>query len=172
MPESHNRKLKSNFKIIAGNKAPTVHRAQSVPRNHEVRRWVGAPDDMPAGRYKAVCEAAARVTKYSRPMAELQFTVVDGEYTGVCLPGWIRMDFRAGKRLKPGCLYEKCCQMALETNELPDNLSPQLFVGKVFMVDATYARTDGKSRTPQDETVKKSDGDYLRVVKLVYLSGL
>jgi hypothetical protein len=171
MPTDHTFKPKANFKIIAGSKAPVVHRAQSVPRNHEVRRWVRAPDDMPAGRYKVACEAAARVTKYSRPMAELQFTIVDGEYTGVCLAGWIRIDLRAGNRLKPGCLYERCCQMALG-GELGDDLSPQLFVGKVFEVDATYARTDGKSRTPQDETVKKSDGDHLRVVNLVCLSGL
>jgi hypothetical protein len=149
---------------------PPLKLVKPAQRNQEVRRWVKAPTDMPAGRYKAVCESAAKVTKYSRPTAELQFTVVEGDYMGVCLPGWIRMDFRAG-RLKPGCLYERCCEMALG-DELSDDLSPSLFVGKVFVVDVTYARTDGKSRTPQDETIKKYPSDHLRVVKLVNLSEL
>jgi hypothetical protein len=167
MPKSHNTIPKSNLKLV---KPPSG--GGKPPRDGQIRPWVKAPAGMPADRYKVVVEAAARVTKFSRPMAELEYTVLEGDYAGVCLPGWIRMDFRAGRRLKPGCVYERYCQMALETDDLPDDLSPSLFVGKIFIAEATYARTDGKSRAEQDETVSKGPRDYLRVVKLVSLSGL
>lgn len=158
---------KSNLKLV---KPPSS--GGKPPSNQQIRRWVKAPPEMPTDRYKVVVEAAARVTKYSRPMVELEYTVVEGEYAGVCLPGWIRLDFRGGRRLKPGCVYERYCQMALETDDLPDDLPPALFIGKVFIAEVTYASTDGKSRTPQDQTVSKGLGDYLRVVRLVSLSSL
>jgi hypothetical protein len=154
---------KSTLKLVKGSK-PLA--------DQPIRRWVKAPADMPADRYKAVVESAAKVTKYGRPTAELQFTVVDGDYAGVCLAGWITIELIGRKRLKPGSAYERCCEIALETDDLPDDLSPTLFVGKVFTVEATYAKTSGKSRARLDETANKGEWDKLRVVKLVALSDL
>src|SRR5262245_40973150 len=135
------------------------------------RRWVSAPDDMPAKAYKAICEGAVRVTKFSKPRAELQFTIVEGDYTGVCLPAWVEMKYIGAKRIKPGCLYERYCRIALN-GELTDNLDPRLFIGKVFIVETAYRRTNGKSRILLDATRKKDPTDQLKVVDIVSLSSL
>ena len=98
---------------------------------------------MPVGRYKVKCESAAKTMKYGKPMAEFQFTVVDGDFAGVSLPGWIPWHMRAGK-IKPGCRYEKNCEMALGRELISDeDRQLRVFVGKVFVVDARYRRTDG-----------------------------
>jgi hypothetical protein len=129
-----------------------------------VRFWgIKAPAHMPAGRYKVACDSAVKVTKWNKPRAELQFTVVEGEYTGVSLPGWITMEMRAGK-IKRGSRYEKYCAMALgEEPTCDEDVQPSVFVGKVFIVEARYRKTDGKSKTAEDDTVKKAPDDELRV---------
>jgi len=135
------------------------------------RRWVSAPDDMPAKAYKAICEGAVRVTKFSKLRCEFQFTVVESDYTGVCLPGWAEMKYIGAKRIKPGCHYERYCKIALN-GDLPDDLDPRLFIGKVFIVETAYRRTNGKSRILLDATRKKDATDHLRVVDIVSLSSL
>ena len=73
------------------------------------------------------------------------------------------IDLRAGK-VKPNCRYYKYYAMALgEEPSCDADLDPKIFVGKVFMASARYARTDGKSKAAQDDTKKKSGTDYLRV---------
>src|SRR5262245_49681383 len=116
-----------------------------VKLNEIARRWVSAPDNMPAETYKAICEASARVTKYGKFVAELQFVIVEGPYAGVCLPAWFEMKYTGGKRIKPGCHYERYCKIALG-GELTDDLDPRLFIGKTLMVDTAYRRTNARSR--------------------------
>src|SRR5262245_4423924 len=142
-----------------------------VKLDEVARRWVSAPDDMPAEAYKAICEGAVRVTKFSKPRCEYQFTVVEGDYTGVCLPGWAEMKYIGAKRIKPGCHYERYCRIALN-GDLPDDLDPRLFIGKVFIVETAYRSTNGKSRIVLDHTRKKDPTDQLRVVRIVSLSSL
>src|SRR5262245_21919694 len=149
-----------------------VPRSLGLVKIDEVaRRWVSAPDDMPAKAYKAICEGAAKVTKFSKPRAELQFTVIEGEFTGVCLAGWTEMKYIGAKRIKPGCHYERYCKIALN-GDLPDDLDPRLFICKVFIVETAYRRTNVKSRILLDATRKKDAADHLRVVDIVSLSSL
>jgi hypothetical protein len=132
----------------------------ATPRNSlsdpdAAREWGSrAPDNMPVDRYKVKCESADKVTRYYKPTAEFRFIVVEGEYTGVLLPGWIPTDYRR---------YRQYCEIALG-EELDDNddPSPDIFVGKVFIVEARYKRTNGKNRTLLDDTVKKGSWDELR----------
>jgi hypothetical protein len=142
-------------------------------RPEALRTWGLKPrDNMPARHYKAIIEAAAKVTKWGGPCAELQFKILDDEFMGVNIPCWIPIDLRAGK-VKPGCRYEKYCAMALGDDPACDqDLDPRVLAGKVFMVDVRYARTDGKSRAVLDDTKKKGTWDYLRVGLILRLAEL
>lgn len=139
-----------------------------------LRVWgLKPPKDMPAAQYRAIVESAAKVTKWGGPVAELQFKVLDEKFLGVNIPAWIPIDLRAGK-IKPNCRYEKYCTMALGGDEpaCDQELDPRVFVGKVFTVDARYARTDGKHRATLDDTKWKGDWDYLRVGLILGLAEL
>jgi hypothetical protein len=133
-------------------------------RPEGLRIWgLRPPSDMPAAEYRCIVESVSKVTKWGKPVAELEFRVLDQDFMGVSLPAWIPIDLRAGK-VKPDCRYYKYCTMALgEEPSCDADLDPKIFIGKVFTVSARYARTDGKSKAAQDDTKRKSASDYLRV---------
>jgi hypothetical protein len=114
-----------------------------------------SPQYTPVDRYKVKCESAEEVTRYYKLTAEFQFTIVEGKYTGVSLPGWVPVSYRA---------YRQYCEIALGRglDDDDDPPPPSIFVGKVFIVEARYKRTNGKNRTLLDDTVKKVSWDELR----------
>jgi hypothetical protein len=138
-----------------------------------LRAWgLKPPNNMPAGHYRVVCESAAKGQKWGKPIGEFEFRVVDQEFMGVSLPAWIPIDLHAGK-VKPNSRYYRYCTMALgEEPSCDEELDPRVFVGKVFLVDARYARTDGKRKAVLDDTKWKGSWDYIRVGLILDLAEL
>jgi hypothetical protein len=154
---------KSNFKIIAGNRAPTERqiRGGGVP----------PPDDMPADEYLTICEGAKVATLYGKPTAVVSFRVAEGQYFGVSLRGYFEIDLN-GETTAAGCKYNQLCEIALARPIEPgDDLHPaRIFPGKTFKVLARYrASSSGKKRESQDPHVKKDPADTLRVGTILEL---
>jgi hypothetical protein len=131
-----------------------------------------APHHMPAAEYTVIGESAARTTKWGKPHAEFDFRVLDEEFVGVCLPGWIEIKMHADK-VRRGCRYYKYCTMMLgEDPSCEADFDPRIFVGKIMIVQARYALTNGKSKAKLDDTKLKGTWDYLRVGLILGLAEL
>jgi hypothetical protein len=154
---------KSNFRIIAGNRAPTerqVH-AGGVP----------PPANMPPAEYLAICEGAKLATLYGKPTAVVSFRIAEGQFFGVSLRGYFEIDLN-GETTAAGCRYNQLCEIALARPIEPgDDLHPsRVFPGKIFKILARYrAASSGKKRESQDYTVKKDPSDTLRVGTIIEL---
>jgi hypothetical protein len=154
---------KSKLKIFRGGR-PAVGLRQA---------GVAPAADMPAGHYKVTCEAARITQKWGKSICEFSFRIVEGQFFGTTLPGWIPI-FLIGDCVHPG-KYTRACAVALGRESDPgDDLDPEaVFVGKVFLADVRFRATDGKKgRTPVDPTKRKDQHDFLRVHQLLALETL
>jgi len=154
---------KSNFKIIAGNRAPTERQVRGG--------GVPPPANMPADEYLGICEGAKLATLYNKPTAVVSFRVADGQFFGVSLRGYFQIDLN-GETTAAGCRYNQLCEIALGRPIEPgDDLHPsRVFPGKTFKILARYrAASSGKKRESQDPTVKKDASDTLRAGTIIEL---
>jgi hypothetical protein len=153
---------KSNFKIIAGNKAPAERQVRVG--------GVSPPADMPAGEYITICEGAKLATLYGKPTAVVSFRVTEGKYFGVSLRGFFKIDL-IGEVTTAGCRYNQICEIVLGRPVEPgDDLHPaRIFPGKMFKVTARYGLTSGKNRQARDPGTRTDASDLLRVGTIVEL---
>ena len=144
------------------------------PSNAPLRQLGVAPKDtMPAGAYKAMCEAERIITKWGKSLVECSFRVVEGEYFGTALPGWFDINI-INNGVMPGCQYTKVCEVILGREIEPDDdIDPEaILVGKVLLVEARFKITDGKNRSLLDGSVRKAPTDFLRVCSVLGVESL
>jgi hypothetical protein len=148
-------KPKSKLTILRGTR-PALYQAGVKPAQ-----------GMPPGKYKVACESGRIVSKWGKQVCELYFRVVEGDYFGTVLPGWIPI-YIVGEQVHPGRYTEQCALALGRVVDPGDDINPDVvFVGKVFLAAVAFKSTDGKRREPLDASVRKSESDFLRVVKLL-----
>jgi hypothetical protein len=168
MSNSHTSDPKSNLpkpqlRIFRGGRPTTALRQAGV-----------APaSDMPPGQYKVCCEAARITQKWSKSVCELSFRIIEGQFFGTTLPGWIPI-YTIGECVQPGKYTQQCAVALGRETDAGDDLNPEvIFVSKVFLAAVRFRSTDGKkSRSPVDSTKKKDQQDFLRVCELLALESL
>src|SRR5262245_50432321 len=137
---------KSQLRILRGGRSATPLRQAGV----------APPADMGAGKYKLCCEAARITSKWGKSICESSYRVVEGDYFGTTLPGWIPI-YLIGDCVHPG-RYTQQCAVALGCDpDLGDDLDPEVvFVGKIFLALVQFRSTDGKKRrAPVDPNIRK-----------------
>ena len=156
---SSNPAKKSKLKILSGG------------RKARARDHGGSPPDptMPASRYVVKIESAKPIKRWRRDRIEFSYRVVKGDYFGTVLPGWLDIEYVPANceelRISPFCQYFQACVAVLGNVAEGDDIDwNTVFVGKILDVEARYRTTNGKSRAPEDGTIRKDDKDFLRVL--------
>src|SRR6266511_3528184 len=88
---------KSKLTIFTGGRPATTLRQAGV----------APPADMPVDKYKVCCEAGRITQKWGKSVCELSFRVVEGQFFGTTLPGWIPI-YMIGECVHPGRYTEQC----------------------------------------------------------------
>jgi hypothetical protein len=145
---------KANLKFVKGN--------QSVAPRLRLG-GISPSDAMQPGEYKVICEAGRLTSKFGKPVIELAFRVAEGDHFGTYLPGWLPIHIVGGV-VRPCRYIEQCAAVLGREIEPDDDIDPEsVFVGKLLLVDVKFRLTNGKTRSPEDQTRKKDEKDFLKV---------
>jgi hypothetical protein len=124
-----------------------------------------APTDMAAGQYLA----RGLDAEIKRARVVLTVRCEAGKYDGVLLTGWFPVYKNLSANHKLGRAFRIAVDRELDVDE---EISLQEFVGKLFVIDATFraGRYVGKKWIAEDPMKPKDQEDYLRVRDIVSLA--
>jgi hypothetical protein len=86
---------------------------------------------MPPGQYKVCCEAARITQKWSKSVCELSFRIIEGQFFGTTLPGWIPI-YTIGECVQPGKYTQQCAVALGRETDAGDDLNPEGFSSARF----------------------------------------
>jgi hypothetical protein len=126
-----------------------------------------APPDMTAAQYLARIINAEIKRRGGQVRAVLTFRCEGGKSDGVLLTGW----FPVYPNLAAHHKFARTYRIAVDRELLVDEeISLQAFVGKLFIIEAGFRKTNGKNHTTEDSTRRKDTDDFLRVHEVISLA--
>jgi hypothetical protein len=126
-----------------------------------------APTDMAAGQYLAGCLDAKIKRRGNQIRAVLTFRCEACRYDGVLLTCWLPIFVPLAEHHKFTRAYQIAVDRELRVDE---EISLQEFVGKLYVVEAGFRKTNGKNHVLEDPTKRKDKKDFLRVHDIVSLA--
>ena len=158
-----------------GHSAPSRLKLSLVPNKPPPRLKLGGmapPDHMPAGQYRVHCEGASRELWKGSSRIVLNFRVLDGDFEGVALNGWITL--KAAGVISPNSAYAKQCEIALgRPLDAEDDLNDPASIfcsAPVYLADVGFRKSDkpgGGTVRIDNEKSRKDVKDGLRVHALL-----
>ena len=126
-----------------------------------------APTDMAAGQYLARCLDAKIKRRGNQIRAVLTFRCEAGRYDGVLLTCWLPIFVPMAAHHKFARAYQIAVDRELRVDE---EISLQEFVGKHYVVEAAFRKTNGKNHVAEDSTKHKDEKDFSCVHDIVSLA--
>lgn len=126
-----------------------------------------APTDMAAGQYLARCLDAKIKRRGNQIRAVLTFRCEAGRHDGVLLTCWLPIFVPLAAHHKFVRAYRVAVDRELHVDE---EISLQEFVGKLYVVDAGFRKTNRKNHVAEDPTKRKDEKDYFRVHDIISLA--
>jgi hypothetical protein len=126
-----------------------------------------APTDMAAAKYLARCLDAKIKRRGNQIRAVLTFRCEVGRYEGVLLTCWLPIFEPLAAHHKFARAYGVAVGRELHVDE---EISLQEFVGKLYVIEAGFRKTNGKNHQAEDPTKCKDERDFFRVHDIVSLA--
>src|SRR5262245_16369989 len=126
-----------------------------------------ARTDMVAGEYLARCLNAEIKRRGGQVRAVLTFRCEVGRDDGVLFTGWFPVYSAMAAHHKFARAYRIAVNRELRVDE---EISLNEFLGKLFVVEVGFRKTNGKNHKAEDSTKRKDDQDFLRVHDILSLA--